>query len=108
MFAGVHLHQIRIAVEMIKVFQKREVQGGFGMRRLHALGQHGGQIHRQLLVADGVLKHGFVNGLEIGQLFLLLLLRAPQHGQLPAQGLILNMPGHLMGEFNRLEFRAIH
>ena len=66
------------------------------------------QIDRQLLVADGVLQHGFVQRLEAGQLLLLLLFRAADQCQLPADLRAWAVAGHLVAELHGFKLRAVH
>ena len=106
--AGDHLHQIRVAVQVVEVLQQREVQRVPDMRRLHALRQVRRQIDSQLLIADGVREDAFGDRLEVGKALLLLLLGAPRHGQLAPQALIRAVARHLVGELHGLVFRAVH
>ena len=64
-------------------------------------------IHRQLLVADCVLQHGFVQRLEARQL-LLLLLHAADQCQLSADLQICVVADHLVAKLHGFKLRAVH
>ncbi len=67
--AAVHFQQIRVPVQVIKILQQGEIQRGFHVGTSDPLGQNGRQVHRQLLIADGVLQHRFIQRLQAGDLF---------------------------------------
>ena len=83
--SAVHLHQVGVAVQVVKVLQQRQVERLPDVLTFDALRQMRRQIDRKLLVADGVLQHGFAKRLEARELLLLLLIRAAGHRQLRTQ-----------------------
>ena len=108
LLAGLHVQIVRIAVEVVEVLQQRKVQRILQPRVAHALGEVGRQIHRQLLVADGVLQHRLVQRLQVAQELLLLLLAAADQRKLAANLVVHRVPGELVGEPHVFKFRAVH
>ena len=106
--SAVHLHQVGVAVQVVKVLQQRQIKRLPDVLTFDALRQVRRQIDRQLLVADGVLQHGFAKRLEARELLLLLLLRAAGHRQLRTQLWIVHVPGHLVAELDGFKLRAVH
>ena len=104
----VELHQVGVAVKVVEVLQQGEVQRLLHIGIVLALGQHGRQVHGQLLVAQGVLQDRLVRGLQRRHQLLLLLLQAAQQGNLAAQLVVGGVPGELVAVPDRLEFRAVH
>ena len=108
MHAGFHIQEICITIQVIKILQQGEVQRAFDVCVRFPLGEPGGQIHRQLFVADGMLQNGFIRGFEQADEFLLLLFLTPDNGQFPANVVVVAMAGKLMQEPVGFKFRAVH
>ena len=108
MDAPVHLQQVGVAVQVVKVLQKGKVQRLLDLPVRLALGHAGGQVHGQLLVADGVLQQCLVQRFQRGDVLLLLLFLPAQQGQLPPQIVVLAVAVELVAEPNRLELGAVH
>ena len=81
---------------MVKILQQREIEGALDVRVAHHLRKAGGQVHRQLLVADGVFQNRLVGGLEHADELLLLLFAPTQQRQFPAQFIVGAMAGKLV------------
>jgi hypothetical protein len=58
------LVQVGVPVEVVEVFQQREVECLFQHRVRFVTRQPGGQVHRDLLVADRRLERGLIAGVE--------------------------------------------
>ena len=107
-YALLHLQQIGIAVQMVKILQQGQVHGLDHIGVRVPLGQDGGQVYGQLFVGDGGLQLGLVDGLQAGQLLLLLLLHPAAQRQLAPQVVVGAVPVELMAEPVRLKFGAGH
>ena len=68
----------------------------------------GRQIHRQLLVADGLLQRRLVRRLQVRQQLLLLLFAAADQRQFAAKLVVAAASGKLMGKPDVFKFRAVH
>ena len=107
-FAGGGVQIVGVPVEVVKVLQQGKVERALDVGAAHPLRQMGGQVDRQLLVADGVFQGGLVGGFQVGQQFLLLLFAAAQQSQLTAQLVVPHAARELMAEPDVLELGAVH
>ena len=58
-----HIQKVGVAVEVVEVLQKGEIERALDMLVAHHLRQRCGEVHGQLFVADGVFEDGLVGGL---------------------------------------------
>ena len=108
LFAAGGVQIIGVAVQVVEVLQQGKVQRALDVQTVHPLGQMGGQVHRQLLVADGVFQRRLIRRLEVGQQLLLLLFAAAEQRQLAAQLVVRAAAGELMPKPDVFKLGAGH
>ena len=108
MLLFVQLHIVRVTIQMVEILQQGKIQGVFQTLVGDVLGQICRQIHRKLLITDGVGQDALLPGLQVAHGLLLLLFAATQQGQHPAQIVIHAVPEKLMGKPHVFKFRAVH
>ncbi len=106
--ALVHLQQVGVAVQMVKILQQGEIQGGFYQAVRFGLRHARRQVHRQLLIADGGFQRRFVHWLQGLDTLLLLLLGSADQSQLPPQRFVWAISEKLVGEKRRFHLGAVH
>jgi len=102
-----HFEKIAEAVQVVEIFEEREVERGFYIFVLFGLGEYRGEIHCELLVRDGCFERGFVFGLKEGNAFLLLLFESAQESDVATQVVVVGVAGELVHEPGFLEFRTV-
>ena len=93
---------------MVEVLKESEIQRHLDVRVFFPPREVGGELHRELLIADGGLQDALVHGFQSGELLLLLLFHTAHERDLPPQVPDVAMPRELMRKPIRLKLRAVH